>query len=178
MPTNFIVTGPPRSGKTTVVETLVDRLRDRDYRAGGIFSPERREGGERVGFEIVDVASGETRVLAHVDRQSGPSVGNYRVNVPNVDAISKRAFSGTTEAVDFVVVDEIAPMEVTSERFVEGVRRVLDADIPLVAAIHYRSNAGFIGAVKARSDVEVFDVTEETRDGLPELLVGRVEETL
>lgn len=174
MPHNSLVTGPPRSGKTTVVGTLVDRLEDRGYRAGGIFCPEIRNEGERVGFEIVDVASGDSRVLAHVDQSEGPSVGKYRVNVPNVDAICRTAFSRALESADFVVVDEIAPMEVHSDEFVRGVRRALDADVPLVAAVHYRSTAGFIGEAKNRDDVEIFEVSEATRDRLP----GRLEERI
>ena len=174
MPHNNLVTGPPRSGKTTVVQTLVDRLEVRGYRAGGIVCPEIRKDGERVGFEIVDVASGDSRVLAHVDQSEGPSVGKYRVNVPNVDAICRTAFSRALKSADFVVVDEIAPMEVHSDEFVRGVRRVLDADVPLVAAIHYRSTEGFIGEVKTRDDVETFEVTEATRDRLPGELVERL----
>ena len=65
-------------------------------------------------------------------------------------------------------------MEVHSDEFVRGVRRVLDADVPLVAAIHYRSTEGFIGEVKTRDDVETFEVTEATRDRLPGELVERL----
>jgi nucleoside-triphosphatase len=174
MPHNSLVTGPPRSGKTTVIQTLVDRLEGRGHRAGGIVCPEIREAGERVGFEIVDVASGDAGVLAHVDQSEGPSVGKYRVNVPNVDAICRSAFSRGVDSSDFLVVDEIAPMEVHSEAFVRGVRRALDADVPLVAAVHYRSTEGFIGEVKERDDVEIFEVTEATRDRVP----GRLEERI
>lgn len=152
----------------------MDRLEARGCRAGGVFCPEIREDGERVGFEIVDVATGESRILAHVDQRDGPSVGKYRVNVQNVDATCRSAFSRALESADFVVVDEIAPMEVHSDEFVRGVRRALDADVPLVAAVHYRSTAGFIGEAKNRDDVEIFEVSEATRDRLP----GRLEERL
>ncbi|HKL30569.1 MAG TPA: NTPase [Natrialbaceae archaeon] len=174
MPHNYLVTGPPRSGKTTVVQTLVDRLEPRGYRAGGVVCPEIREDGERVGFEIVDVAAGDSRVLAHVDQPEGPSVGKYRVNVPNVDAICRTAFSRAPDSADFLVVDEIAPMEVHSDEFVRSVRRALDGDVPLVAAVHYRSTAGFIGEVKDRDDVGIFEVTEATRDRLPERIEARI----
>jgi nucleoside-triphosphatase len=179
MPHNYLTTGPPRSGKTTVVESVVDRLEDRGYRAGGIVCPERRVDGERVGFDVVDVATGESRTLAHVDEPEGPVVGKYRVDVPNLDATCTEAFSRAFAEADFVVVDEIAPMEVHSDAFVEQVRRALDGDVPLIAAIHYRSTAGFIGAVKRRKDVDRFEVTEQTRDDLPatiaDLVVGVLE---
>jgi len=170
MPNNYLVTGPPRSGKTTVVQTVVDRLEARGYRAGGVYCPEIREDGERVGFEIVDVLTGDSRVLAHVDRSGGPRVGKYRVNVAGVDGICGSAFPRALEAADFLVIDEIAPMEVHSDAFVRGVRRVFDDEVPVVAAVHYRSTEGFVGEVKDRDDVETFEVTEATRDRLPEIL--------
>lgn len=171
---NALVTGPPRSGKTTVVERTRSRLADRGFGAGGVVCPEIREDGERVGFQIVDVATGETRVLAHVDRETGPSVGTYRVNVPAVDELCEEAFPRAVENADFVVVDEIAPMEVHSDAFVRHVRAALDADRPVVAAVHDRSTAGFIGEVKDRDDVETFHVDRETREALPATLAERV----
>lgn len=178
MPNNVLITGPPRSGKTTVIQAVRDRLEARGYRVGGIVCPERRVEGDRVGFDIVDVMTGDTRVLAHVDRTESPSVGKYRVNVDNVDAICAFAFARAFEDADVVLVDEIAPMEVYSDEFTRQIRRVLDAERPLIAAIHYRSTEGFIGDVKRRSDVEFVEVTPETRDELPEMLTKRILEGL
>lgn len=49
---DLLVTGPPRSGKTTVIQRASERLDARDYRAGGVYCPEIRSEGDRVGFEI------------------------------------------------------------------------------------------------------------------------------
>ncbi|MEF8826534.1 MAG: nucleoside-triphosphatase [Halapricum sp.] len=170
---NILVTGPPRSGKTTILKRVRERLEAEGYRTGGIPCPGLRsdDDGDRVGFEIADLMSGDSRVLAHVDRVDGPTVGKYRVNVEGVDAICAAAFERALADADVLIVDEIAPMEVYSEAFVRGVRRGLDADRPLAAAIHYRSTAGFIGEVKARDDTETFDVTDATRDDFPARLV-------
>jgi nucleoside-triphosphatase len=172
--TNFLVTGPPRSGKTTAIQRTRDRLESHGFRAGGLYCPELRSDGDRVGFEIIDVVTGESRILAHVDRAAGPQVGKYRVNVDGVDEISAVAFDRTVEEVDFLIVDEIAPMEVYSDAFTQRVHRVLNADLPLVASIQYRSNEGFIGEVKTREDTELFEVSETTRDDLPGTLTTRL----
>lgn len=178
MPANHLITGPPRSGKTTVVQRTVRRLEADGYEAGGVYCPEVRSEGERVGFDIVDVMSGESRALARVDRAEGPRVGSYRVDVEGVDAVSTRAFCRALDEAAFVVVDEIAPMEVHSDEFVRQVRAALDSELPLVGAVHYRVTDGVIGEVKARTDTCSFDVTEDTRDALPSELATRVRDHL
>ena len=62
MPNNLLITGPPRSGKTTVIERTVRNLVKRGLTAGGVYCPEIRENDHRVGFEIVDIASDESAV--------------------------------------------------------------------------------------------------------------------
>lgn len=178
MTDDLLVTGPPRSGKTTVVQRVRDRLDSQGHHAGGVYCPELTAGGDRVGFEIVDAMTGDARVLAHVDRAEGPQVGKYRVNVANVDRVCAAAFERAFAEADFLLVDEIAPMEVYSEAFVRQVRRALDAELPLLAAIHFRSTEGFIGEIKDRDDTELFEVTETTRDELPARLTERILEQL
>jgi nucleoside-triphosphatase len=175
---NLLVTGPPRSGKTTVIQRVQEHLEDHGYVAGGIYCPDLRSDGDRVGFEIVDVMTGDARGMAHVDREDGPQVGKYRVNVAAVDAVCAAAFPRAFDDAEFLVVDEIAPMEVYSDEFVQQVRRALDADLPLVAAIHYHSTAGFIGEVKNRDGTEVFEVTETNRDELPTTITERLQRSL
>lgn len=174
MPTNYLITGPPRSGKTTVIRDVVDRLDAEGYQAGGIYCPEVRSDGDRVGFEIVDVMTGESKVLAHVEYDEGPQVGKYRVSRANVDSVCAAAFPRAFDDADLLIVDEIAPMEVYSDEFKRQVRRALDGDLPLIAAIHYHVTEGFIGEVKDRDDTETFEVTEDRRDALPATLSERL----
>lgn len=100
----------------------------------------------------------------------GPSVGKYRVDVTNVDALFGKAFPLGSDEADDLVVDEIAPMEVHSDVYKEQVQRALDADMPLVAVVHQKSTSGLIGEVKRRRYTKLFEVTTETRDELPETL--------
>ena len=57
------------------------------------------------------------------------------------------------------------------------VRRAFDADLPLIAAIHYHVTEGFIGEVKKR-DTEQFEVTEGTQDTITATLTKRLLSTL
>lgn len=173
-----MITGHPGSGKTSVIERTMSVLRGRGLRAGGIYCPEIREGGVRVGFKIVDIMTGEERILAHVDQPAGPQVSRYRVNVANVDELSESAIARALRDADYLVIDEIAPMEIHSEGFKRAVLAALDSPKPVLAVVHQRTQTGFIGEVKAREDVVIFEVTDGTRAGLPERLAEKIQSIL
>lgn len=177
MPNNFLITGSPGSGKTTVLESVMSNLEEEGIRVGGIYCPEIRSGGRREGFKIVDIMSDRSKILAHVDQEQGPKVSKYRVNVENVDMLSESAISRALEETGVVMIDEIAPMEIYSEEFKRQVSKALDSEKPLLAVIHKRSKSGFIGDVKNRGDTEIFEVNKETRDYLPEKLTDLIMES-
>jgi nucleoside-triphosphatase len=178
VPHNLLVTGAPGVGKSTALDEAASRLREHGYEVGGLVSPEMRDAKGRTGFRIVDLATGQDAVMAHVDRDEGPSVGKYRVDVDAVDRITEQALTAAREEADVVLVDEIAPMEVESELFVAGVRACLDVGQPLVGTVHQRSSRGFLGEVKDRDDVTLLEVTEATREAVPAQLVQRAVEAL
>lgn len=177
-PNNILITGARKSGKTTVVQKTVTNLEEHDLSGGGVYCPEINQNGERVGYEIVDILTGTSEILAHVDQETGPSVGKYRVNIRNVDTVCDEAFPQASEEADFLVVDEIGPMAMHSEEFKQQVERALNRDMPLVAVIDQQSTTGFIDKVQQRDDTIVFEVTEETRDELPETLTECVLEAI
>lgn len=178
MPNNFLITGRPGSGKTSIISRTVESLKDRGLNAGGLYCPEIREGGVRQGFKMVDLMTGYSKILAHVDQETGPRVSKYRVNVPNVDEMSRASIGSALEKADFIVIDEIAPMEVYSDGFKKIVESALDSPKPLLAVIHQRSKSGFIGDVKKRSDVRIFQVKRGSKIEWHEKLADLVIEAL
>jgi len=172
---NFLVTGRPGSGKSTIVAKTVQILIDQGVRVGGIVCPEiRDESGQRIGFKMKNILSGEERLLAHVGHKAGPSVGKYGVIVENVDYMSETSILNSLEHVDVIVIDEIAPMETFSEKFKKAITTVLDSSKPLLAAIHMRSMTGFIGDIKKRPDVKIWVIKPENRERLPTEIASEI----
>ena len=155
------ITGRPGVGKTTAIERL---LRILPLSAGGMITREIRVCGRRVGFSLLDVATGEEGVLAHLHRREGPRVGRYTVDAPSLARIGVRAIHHAVDACDLVVVDEIAPMELTSPDFVTAVETALASDRSLLISTH--ANADHPIAHRVRTELLLFRMKLSNRDAL------------
>ncbi len=153
------ITGAPGSGKSTVCRKILKHL---TCTRGGIISVDIREKGERVGFEIQDIATGKQGILAH-KHGSGPRVGSYHVNLSDLNNIGVAAIKNAMSS-DLIVIDEIAPMEFKSPEFIRAVEEALDSDKDMLVVLHQRSSHQI--AERIRKGFTVYTVTLENRDRL------------
>jgi nucleoside-triphosphatase len=165
--TNILLTGRPGVGKTTVIRRLAELLSNRSL--AGFYTEEIREGGQREGFGATTL-SGGTCVLAHVNHKGRYRVGKYGVDVA---AFEQLVLPELTRQADVMLIDEIGKMESFSGQFVGAVRGLLGGPTPVVATVAV-SGGGLIAEAKARPDAEVWKVTHDTRDELPQQLALRL----
>ncbi|MCC7564406.1 MAG: NTPase [Methanobacterium sp.] len=171
---NILITGPPGAGKTTILEEIKNRIRDRGYSVGGISCPEIREKGIRTGFYITDLSSGLTGVLASIYNNNGPKIGKYGVNVDDIREIGIKALKNALKTADYIFIDEIGPMELKSTSFSQTVWEVMESQKPVIAVIHQRSRNSFILKVKNRKDALIFNLTMQNRDSLTEEILDSI----
>ena len=155
---NILVTGPPRSGKSTLIEKVVQSI---NRPATGFFTQEIREKGRRVGFSITTLR-GKTGVLAHQSIRSKFRVGKYGVNPEDLDQIAVPSMLPSTPD-QIVVVDEIGKMECFSRLFKETLLKVLSSDNLVIGSVAIKGDR-FIQSIKKRDDVTLVSITEKTRD--------------
>src|SRR5215467_676408 len=103
-------------------------------RIAGLSTPEIRRGRLRVGFKMIDLATGEEEILASTSGK-GPAVGKYHVDVEAIDRMVEKAESSLA-AVRYVFIDEIGKMELFSKRFAEFVEHVFSLGKPVIAIVH------------------------------------------
>jgi nucleoside-triphosphatase len=169
----LLVTGAPGVGKTTVLTKAVATLKASGCCVGGMIRREAHEGGLRVGFEILDLSSGRTGWLAHVNQKAGPQVGKYRVNMEDLNGLGAQAITAAVENCDVIAIDEVGPMESFSATFKDAVRKALESRKPVLAVVHWKAKDRLIDEAKRREDSETFTVTPENRNKLPETVAQK-----
>jgi len=154
------LTGPPRCGKSTVIERVVSRI-GKPIR--GFFTRELREGGKRTGFSILTL-DGRKGLLAHQDMKARYRVGKYGVNLRDIDEIAVPSMI-PKDRDETIVIDEIGKMECLSRSFREALLEVLDSQNPVIGTIALKGDR-FIQQIKQRKDVLLMEVTEKNRNEL------------
>jgi nucleoside-triphosphatase len=165
---NILLTGPPRCGKSTVIEKLVKEIHKP---VTGFFTREIKEKGRRVGFSIITL-DGKEGVLSHEDSESPARVGKYGVNLDELDRIAVPAMI-PSEPEEIVIIDEIGKMECFSPLFRETLIKTLDSANPVIGSIAQKGSP-FIKKIKERKDLLLVSVSEKNRDSLPAFLLERI----
>jgi nucleoside-triphosphatase len=170
---NFLLTGRPGIGKTTVAEAVI---REFEEDAGGFVTGEIRESGTRKGFRITTV-DGAMTTLAHVGFSSPLKVGKYGVDLETLRSIALPSVRTGIKQKQVIVIDEIGRMELASKEFRTAVLEALNSNRVVVATIQ-RHAEPFTDLLKKRHDVKLIEVTVENRHQLPRMVAELVNAAL
>ena len=168
---NILFTGYPGCGKTTLIKRIVQELQTPTT---GFITQEIREKGKRVGFTI-NTLDGKEAILAHINVSGQYRVGRYGVVLESIESVAVPSMI-TKNMNESVVIDEIGKMECFSSLFKKTVLDVLDKSNVVIGSISLRGDQ-FIKRIKGRSDVLVVEVSEKTRDELPNTYDRLLEQT-
>jgi nucleoside-triphosphatase len=163
----LLITGRPGVGKSTLFRRIVSHLESMGCRVGGISAPEVRERGRRVGFLLVDLASGERTWLARVGAGEGPRVGRYTVLAEDAGRLGERAIARALAGADVVAIDEVGPMELAIPRLRSAIMDAARRAPRLLAVVHARLRSRDPAVYRALAwSARVVEVTLENRDRL------------
>ena len=168
-----LIVGARHVGKSTLIRSVI-----------------KRTGRPVYGFETVKEDALETEVLgspiyiypaggAH-ERSEDNLVGYCKDRHPTT---MTKTFDRWAERISappagcIVLLDEIGFMESSSAAFCDAVMRLLDGDIPVIAAVKHNQTL-FLDAVRQHKNCRCFYIAEDNRDALAEEVSAFVLEQL
>ncbi|MFA5137697.1 MAG: nucleoside-triphosphatase [Elusimicrobiota bacterium] len=108
----FILAGERGEGKSTAVAAWAQELRRSGMSVGGIHAPGLWGDGRRAGFDVVDLLTGQRRVLCRSDGLDSPiRVGLFRFDPEGLSFGLKALAEARKRGVDVLLVDEVGPLE-------------------------------------------------------------------
>jgi nucleoside-triphosphatase len=157
-----------------MLERIASHFSSQGFKVGGFTSTEVREGGQRIGFKITDLSSGEGGWLARKAEGAGPRIGSYRVISEDLEKFGVESLEKAIKnPVDLILIDEIGPMEMTSVSFRRIITRVFSSDKPTVATVRLGSH--YPEVENLREGCIQFEINSASRDNVYEELVERIE---
>ena len=166
---NLFLTGPPSSGKTTVIKKVLAKL---ERKATGFHTEEIKKRAKRVGF-LMKTLDNKEGLLGHEDIKSRFHIRRYGISIENVETLAVPSIIPKSED-EIIILDEIGKMECFSEKFCEAATKALDAPNMVLGTIAV-GGTGFIRKVKERKDIKIYEVTAQSRNELPEQLIAEIE---
>ena len=156
MKKNILITGMPRSGKSTLLNKIIKKISNKV----GFVTNEVCKDGERVGFELV-THNGKKSTLANINIKSKFKVSKYFVNIENLSSIITQVEDFSED--NFLFIDEIGQMELFSNKFKSLVLKYLDSKNVCITTLSKIYSDEFIEKIKNRKDVIIIEITEENR---------------
>lgn len=157
MQKNILITGKPKSGKSTLLRKLIAPI----HRKVGLVANEVLGEHGRLGFEI-ETYRGEKVLFAHIDFETPQKVSKYSVDIESLESLLPTVSTFNTD--DLLYIDEIGQMQLFSAKFKHLVTKYLDAPNTCLATISYVYNAEFTRHIKERHDVILIEISAEDRE--------------
>ena len=154
----LLLTGAPGTGKTTIIREAIAASR---ANAGGFYTQEMRQGGIRLGFEIITL-DGHRAIMAHTDFRGHQRVGKYVADVAALERVALPAVREAIRACDVVVVDEIGKMELLSPAFMDILLEALGSGKRLLGTIMLQPHP-LADRIKRHQGVQVLVITRANR---------------
>ncbi len=166
----IFLTGAPGVGKTTCVLKIYETLSIYKFKVGGFISKEIREEGRRTGFKMINLSDGSEGILADINSKTPYKIGRYYVRLDELNKFIDGLYP--IDDYDVIIIDEIGPMEMLSNKFKKLIEDVLTSDIPAILTIHVNYASNIKRHFKTSKPNVLYKLTRENRDGMP-LIIWR-----
>jgi nucleoside-triphosphatase THEP1 len=133
----IIITGEIGSGKTKLISEISFRIKESGLKTGGIIAPAVYEQGNKIGYSITDISTGNTMQLSQITEIEGmPRVGKYFFKAEALD-FGRNALSVERNMESQIVfIDEIGAWELQSQGWASSLNElIINCEMPLIITV-------------------------------------------
>lgn len=108
----FIVTGEKNEGKTSLVKKIANEAKEKSINVGGILSEKIMKNSKCVGYDVVDIRSGEkSHFLIKGDLPDCQKIMNFSILEDGL-LFGNTAIMSAMEEMEFIIIDEVGLLEI------------------------------------------------------------------
>jgi len=126
----FFITGGHGSGKSTLAAGIAGLMRERGLPPAGIIAEGLWQGGQRAGFDLVDLSSGSKTPLCRREPGGKVRAGEFRFLEPGLEAGKTAMSPARTDGAGAVFLDEIGFLELEGGGWAPQLSELLGAGGP------------------------------------------------
>ncbi|HOK26743.1 MAG TPA: nucleoside-triphosphatase [Bacteroidales bacterium] len=170
-PSIVIITGEVHAGKTTYAMKIINALRERNIQACGFLALAVNENGERKGFNLLDLETGEEKELCSTSETPGSlKSGRFYFRRETLEK-GLKILTNIPHTCPCVVIDEIGPLELAGGGWSMAIEDLCRKNVspqiwvvrkPILHQLIRRWNTG---------DIYIFDIqTDSIKDAVEKVL--------
>ena len=168
----LIISGDTRSGKTTFLKQVIKNLKEQnpDFSIGGIIATGIDKDGERYGFEIEELSTGQKNLLCTREPQENTEkIGRFYFYQQVLDT-TRRLIVESLPALDLLVIDEVGYLELKGRGWFEVIEEAMKQhDLNMIFVVRKRLLEDVLNLWQDYY-IEVYDVeTTDFRDVVEKL---------
>ena len=161
----IIITGEIRQGKTTFVLNLAELLRLENRKVAGIVAIGRDADGNREGFDLLNISTGETTFLcSNTFQENCKQIGRYYFDPSGFSTGIEWLQSSLQTHPEMIIIDEIGPLELQDKGWTQAISILLNESKTLQIWVIRKGLVNTILSKWKIKDALVIDIANETID--------------
>ncbi len=164
---NIFVTGSIHSGKTTILNKVLDKLPN--LKISGFRTLPIYENKKKQGF-IFESLDGSRKLFAHIDLKTENQFDIYKFDYKVFEEFGVSALKKALSNSDVILMDEIGMMEKQAKSFRQMIIKCLNSPQLGLGACQDRAT-WFLNILEKRTDTKIFVIHEVNRDLIPDQII-------
>lgn len=123
----IFISGRSGTGKTSMVLSLIKKMKADNLSVAGFAAPSVCENGKFAGHNIYDITTGQSNILARKQNHKNATfVGKYYITKEGMDTGNKILINAAALNPGWIVIDEIGPWELTGQGWAKSINKILE----------------------------------------------------